>query len=320
MIKKIVSIATVILAVGLILFIWKIEGQEKKETQMHTEWYEARRPLTVKKEQLEQQLEDLDEAYETAKNPRATTQVIFTELSASVYDVCYPIMKEFEYTGILALSKDQLPGKEGCMTIEQFRELLDEGWTTCIEWSSDTAVNKWWPELQEELQKLTIPQSTTMYFPIGTYKGDYDKELQEMGFATVVVGKTGDENPLQLQYEEGVWHIGAVGLMSSKPRLWLNESVAQKANVIYTIGFREEESENLFNEKSFRSMLNCFDEYEATDAISVTNVEEAREYFQNRLMGVSPEIEAAYQENRAAIEAQLKEVNKQLDELAAKYQ
>lgn len=320
MIKKIVSIATVILAVGLILFIWGIESREKKETDMHTAWYEERRPLTVQKEQLEQQLENVEKAYESAKNPKATTQVLFTDLSANIYDVCYPIMKEYEYTGILALSKDQFPGKEGCMTIEQLRELINEGWTTCIEWNLDSSANKWWPELQKELQGLDILQSTTMYFPVGAYKADYDKDLQEMGFTATVIGKTGDESPLQLQHEEGLWHIGAVGFMSSKPRLWLNESVAQKANVIFLVGFQESESENLYNEKSFRSMLNYFDEYEATDELDVTDVAEAREYFKNRSIGVSPETEAKYQEDKAAIEKQLEDVKKQLDELAAKYQ
>ena len=125
--KKIIPIVTIVLAIGLFAFIWGVQKEENKTAMQHEKLYEQRRPLTVKQEQLEQELETLKKEYEKSKAPNAVVQVIFTDLSEKVYSECYPIMKEYEYTGTLTLSAKQLPGEEGCMTVDQFKELIDAG-------------------------------------------------------------------------------------------------------------------------------------------------------------------------------------------------
>ena len=197
------------------------------------------------------------------------------------------------------------------------KELIDAGWQVAITWQKDGAPKQWWPNLQNRLTVLGIESSEVVYFPHDTYEPKLDATMQELGFSIAVVNKKEEENPLQLQHEEGVWHVGAVGMMTSKPRLWLREAVAQDANLAYLIGFQLEEE--LYNENSFRSMLNCFDEYEATEELITSNIDEAREHFHGRSAGVSPEIESQYQEKKAALEKELSEVKKQLEKIDAKY-
>ena len=260
--KKIIPIVTIVLAIGLFAIIWGVQKEESKTAVQHEKLYEQRRPLTVKQEQLEQELETLKKEYEKSKAPNAVVQVIFTDLSEKVYSECYPIMKEYEYTGTLTLSAKQLPGEEGCMTVDQFKELIDAGWQVAITWQKGAAPKQWWPNLQNRLTVLGIEGSEVVYFPHDTYEAKLDATMQELGFSVAVVNKKEEETPLQLQHEDGVWHVGAVGMMTSKPRLWLREAVAQDANLAYLVGFQLEEE--MYNENSFRSMLNCFDEYEAT--------------------------------------------------------
>ncbi len=315
--KKIIPIVTIVLAIGLFAFVMVVQKQENKTAASQDEWDEQRRPWAVQQEQLEQELEDLDKMYEKSKSPCAVTQVLFTELNEQVYTQCYPILKEFEYKGILALSDTQFPGEADCMSIEQFQELIAEGWKICITWQTNENVNTWWTRFQSKLTSLGVEAGNTVYFPKGTYSAEMDSALQELGFTIAVIGKTEEETPLQLQAEDGIWHVGAIGMMTSKPRLWLRESVAQDANLTYLIGFQQEEE--LYNEKSFRSMLKCFDEYVATDELIVTNMDEAREHFDRRSLGVSPEVESNYQEQKASLEKKLSDVKKKLKEIDAKY-
>lgn len=315
--KKIIPIVTMVLAIGLFAFVWGVQKQEKETAAQHEELYEQRRPLAVKQEQLEQELEELKSSYEKSKAPNAIVQVLFTELNEQVYSLCYPIMQEYGYTGTLAVSSDQFPGEEGCMTVEQFRELMDAGWEICITWQTGTDVKKWWPNLQNKLTVLGVEPGQVLYFPKGTYSADLDATIQELGFSIAVSSKAEEEMPLQLQYEEGVWHVGAVGLMSSKPRLWLREAVAQDAEIVYLVGFQLEEE--LYNENSFRSMLNCFDEYEVTEELIVTNLDEARDHYYSRSVGIDPALESQYQEKKATLEKEISEVKKQLEEIDAKY-
>lgn len=315
--KKIIPIVTIVLAIGLFAFVMMAQKQENKTVARQEEWEEERRPLAVQLEQLEQDLKDLEKMYEKSKSPSAVTQILFTELNEQVYTQCYPILKEFEYKGILALSDTQFPGENGCMSIEQFQELTSEGWEICIAWQTGESAKIWWSKFQSKLATLGVKAGNTAYFPKGTYSAELDGMLQEFGFTIAVIGRTEEETPLQLQTEEGIWHVGAIGMMTSKPRLWLREAVAQDANLTYLIGFQQEEE--LYNEKSFRSMLKCFDEYVATDELIVTDMEAAREHFDGRSLGVSAEVEGNYQEQKTTLEKELSEVKKKLEEIDAKY-
>lgn len=315
--KKVVPIVTIVLAIGLFAFVLFVQKKENKKATRQELIYEQSRPLSVRKEELEQELETLRKLYEKSISPKASVQVLFTDLNEQVYTTCYPIMKEYEDTGILTVSATQLPGEEGCMTKEQFQELVDAGWDVYVTWQTEGDAKKWWPNLQNKLTVLGVRAGKTMYFPKGTYQVDADKVLLELGFTSVLISKNDEESPLQMQEEEGIWHAGAVGMMTSKPKLWLREAVAQDANVAYLVGFSLEEE--LYNENSFRSMLNSLEEYKATEELIVTDVEDAREGFRARDLGVDTETEKQYQEQKAALEAELADVKKQLQEMEANY-
>lgn len=315
--KKIVLAVTIVLIAGLGIFLWTVNREDQAKDVAYETWMDMRRPLEVQKENLEQELKNLEQDYNDYTKPKATTQVLFTDLNEQVYSVCYPIMQEFEYTGTLVLSSTQLPGKEGCMSVEQFQELIEAGWNTCIQWEG-TSVNRWWNALKKELEKLNIQQGQEIYFPRDTYSESLDSRVSQMGFSIVICETEDTTSPLQKEHEEGIWHVGAMGCMTTQPKLWLREAVAQDANVVYTVGFQLEKQ--LYNEKSFRGMLKAFDEYVVSGDLLVCNTMLAREHYSSRLNGVAPEYEAKYQEDRANLEAQIADVKKQLEEIDAQYQ
>lgn len=315
MIKKIVAIVTLVLVVGLGIFLWSVNKEEQKQAQIQEEMDDARRPLLVKKHELEQKLVDLDKSYEAGKLPKGTTQVIFTGLEADVFNICYPIMKEFEYTGILAVSLSQLPGMEGLMSVEQFQQLINEGWDICIKWDAGTPVKSWWPELQKQLKQLGLETGSTVYFTTGTYTGSLDAQLQEMGFSIVVHHGEESGSLIQLNDEEGLWHLGAVGLMGEKPKLRLTEAIAQKGNITYLVGFELEDER--YDERSFRSMLSYFDTYETNLELIVSDMETARQHYRDRLAVYEQAREEEYKQARTALEAELAAVEAELSELKA---
>lgn len=317
MAKKIIYIVTLVLAIGLCALMIGTKVKEDKTAARYEELNAQRRPFAVKKAKLEQELVDLEQAYEVEVEPNAVTQVVFPELDEQVYSACYPIMKEYNYVGTLSLSLTEFPGEPGCMSVEQFQELLDAGWGICITWQTQTSHSQWLPQLQSKLTALEVEQEQAVYFPKGTYSADLDETIQQAGFSIAISGTTDAEIPLQTKYEENIWHVGAVGLMSSKPRLWLNEAVAQKANIVYIVGFELEEE--LYNENSFRSMLKCFREYEDTNELIVTTIDEAKDNFFYRGKGVDPEFEAQYQAKKAELEEQLSQVKQQLKEIEEQY-
>lgn len=316
MIKKIVMIVTVLLVLGLGVFLWSANREEQKLLDKQEKIDDARRPLLVKKHEIEQKLVDLEKQFEANKLPKGTTQVIFTGLEADVYNICYPIMKEFEYTGTLAISMTQLPGMEGLMTMEQFQQLVNEGWKVCVKWDSESPVRNWWPELQKKINELGLAPCSVVYFTTGTYSGALDAQLQQMGFSIVVHHGEESGSLIQLNDEEGLWHLGAVGLMGEKPKLRLTEAIAQKGNITYLVGFELEDER--YDERSFRSMLSYFDTYETNLELIVSDMETARQHYRDRLAEYEQAREEEYKQARAAIEEELAAVETQLSELEAK--
>ena len=313
MIKRIAAIITLILVVGLGVFLCSVNKREQEQALKYEEMDDARRPLTVKKQQIEQQLVELKDAYEADKMSKGTTQVIFTGLEEEIFSVCYPIMQQFEYMGTLAISLTQLPGMEGLMTVEQFQQLIDEGWDICVKWDSQTPVNHWWKELQNKMQQLGLESCSVVYFTAGTYKSSLDASLQAMGFTIVVHHGEESDSLIQQNEEEGLWHLGAVGLMGEKPKLRLNEAIAQKGNITYLVGFELEDE--MYNERSFRSMLSYFDTYEANKELKVLNIEDARQHYRERVGIHDQEKENEYEKEKARLEEELAVIEEELSKL-----
>ena len=316
--KKIAISVILVLLAGFGVFLWKVSQVDRAQQETYEIWMEERRPLTVKKANYTQLLKKLEQEYENYTTPKATTHILFVDLYEDVYTVCYPMMQEYGYTGTLILSTTQLPGQENCMTVQQFQELAQAGWRTCIQWSEEFSDKRVWDSFQLELETLGILQGEQIYFPQGTYSQELDEKITEMGFTIAICEYMDEESPLQSQYEEGLWHVGAMGAMTTKPKYWLREAVANKANVVYTVGFSVEYQK--YNEKSFTGMLNAFEEYEASNGLFVDDLIFAREHYYSRMTGVTPEYESQYQQEKQGLEERIAEIDAQLKEIDEKYQ
>ena len=63
MFKKIAIVATLILTVGLGIFLWSTSREEEKQVVKQEQEETKRRPLVVKKQELEKKLNDLNKKH-----------------------------------------------------------------------------------------------------------------------------------------------------------------------------------------------------------------------------------------------------------------
>ena len=315
--KRKIGIILLISIAGLLaLFLW--EKHEKDEAHMLSEkWESERRPIRVQIDKWERELAELNEEYRNLTEPKATTQIFFTDLNEQVYSICYPILKRKGYTGTLILSSEQFPGEEGSMTLEQFRNLIADGWKVCIGWPKEATANDWWTSLKQKMDASQIERSSMIYFPHGSYNSELDSKIQKMGFSIVISEKIGIESPLQENYEEGLWHLGAMGYMEAKSKVQLLDAIGKDANVIYLISFGI--VNQLYESTPFKGMLNIFQEYQLGGDLIVCDTEAAREYHKSRLEGISPEIVENYQVKKSELENEIQKLEEQLQQIDAKY-
>ncbi len=317
-VKQIVVIVAGCLLAALIAFCGYLTKKDNQQDALYRAWQDKRRASEIQYHDFEQQLKALEQNYKELTMPKATTQVVFTELNEDIYKKCYPIMSEMGQTGTLAVTSSQLPGKEGCITVEQYQELMEKGWSTCVQWENSRSMDGWWGNLQAELAKLNIDPKGVIYFPKGTYQTGMDNRLRQMGFQIVISEREDEESPLQKTYEEGIWHIGAMGNMTSKPKAWLKEAVANDANILFLVNFQSDHQR--YEENSFRRMLSTFDDYVVTRDLVVCSPIEAREHYRNCLNGISPEVELKYQQEKKELEKKIKKAKNTLEDIDEQYQ
>ena len=66
-------------------------------------------------------------------------------------------------------------------------------------------------------------------------------------------------------------------------------------------------------------MLKLIQEYELSGDMLVYDIEKTREYYHSRENGISAEVEAAYQTEKARLEKEIQTVKAQLKEIDAQY-
>ena len=156
-----------------------------------------------------------------------------------------------------------------------------------------------------------------MYFPNGTYTQEYDAVLLEYGFTVAVHHGEEGRSLILSEDEDGVWHPGAVGLQGKEPKAKMQETVTGKGYLINVVGFRLEE--DMYNDKMFRTMLDFCSEIEAKNSLMVMDINAAREYCRQRMMGY-PDLEEEYRQQREDLEKQISSVEAQIEEFKVIYE
>lgn len=297
-------------AVCLGVFTWRDYQTQQEQAAGREEAEKLLRPLDVEWNRIQQEIDDLEEEYSLKMEGTGTAEVLFTHPDARVYEEAYPIMEEYGYTGVLAVSDQQFPGTEGNMSLEQFQELIQAGWSTCIVWSGDDMYT-WLGALALKMQETGVPGSSVMYFPSETYLKEYDEILLAHGFAAAVHhGEAGEMDTAA--GEGGIWHPAAVGLQGETPKYRLDDAVKNKANIVYTVGWQQEDE--MYNEKMFRSMLSYFKQYQEESGLQVMDIAGAGEYRQ-QLENDKGAIEQEYLQKKEELERQKEDIERQMDEI-----
>lgn len=296
---KIAGIATCIL--GFVFLAYMLYSEQKEEDRISAYYEQINQQLSPIQSQLrdlESQLNTLKSQYQKAVDGTATVQIVCTAPITEAYEYVYPTMKEFGYTGIIALSSEEFPGLEGYMTVEQAQELYEAGWQFCQKYDGTS-----FDALQEQAQACEIVLKEAVYFEQGMYCAEAEQELTA---ADYVIHHGEEDRPvISAQKEEDKWYLGTIGWYTSNAASVLDEVVNQGGNLVFSVGM--DSSQEIYRDSQFRSMLNKIFAY---SNLEVTNLESVEEYQQYSL---DAESEGEYLD-------QIKELEENISELKAREQ
>ncbi|PJN80556.1 hypothetical protein CWE04_08025 [Thomasclavelia cocleata] len=230
------------------------EDQIKKEKDVYYGKMEQEVETFVKeKKQLETDLLDLEKKYDNEINGKASVELLFTDLNENIYTDIYPWMKEYGYIGTLAISPKSFPGQKDCLSMKQFKELINAGWQCCLKWDESSDINEWLSSCRELAKALEIKLVNAVYFPTGSYNSKYDEILMKEGILVVVYHDENDLLSINSKFKNDLWYSSALAWNSNQATSILSNLMNQKGNMVYTIG--SESIYEKYEEGNFIAML-----------------------------------------------------------------
>ena len=317
-----------VVTVSLILFMASCGDDYNAEYERKLE------ELIYRKQQLTAERESLDPDMEEALGNASYMSFVFVGLDSALYTDVYPIMSEGEIklVGVMAFSKDELPGMEGKITVEQYGELIISGWGTALYWNGDGNLEEFISEMRILLGDSGIDLPKSIIFAENSYTQTYDQFLADYGIENAVHSGEEDLHYIDKSEPVGVWHPGRIGWR------WIGKSTSLKKNVeadngyaLFEVGFdnSEESSRTSFfpiegdsgdgnRVTVFTNMINTFKASIASGKIEVYNIDDTRDRVENYYT-LRKEIETKNAIRREQIDAQLDEISRSITELYNEY-
>lgn len=327
MIKKIAVGLVVVLAVAIVAtFTWREIEKEKANKRISEQIEQELAPYNLEKEKIQTELEQLEIDYDRELG-KGTIVILFPNISEKIYTEFYPVFEKYGYKGALTVSLEQYPGKEGCLTVEQFRELLNAGWSYCIQWREDIPLEKWVFNLKKSLYSLQVSASNVVHFPNGMYQRKYDRALAAFGFKAAAHHGEEGRPVIEINSEGDVWHLGVVEIGTEETKELLEKALLEMQELVekmilergaLAISIDVNQEGRMDSEDILYSVLTRLEPHTRSGRLQIVGFSDVKSYLAEK------ETRAAVaEENRRVkkeeLENALAEVQKQIDNVYVKY-
>lgn len=235
--KKAIALFLVIMILaGGLLYMRRMEQEDKARMQA---LYATVEPLQRERETLQAQRDSLDTDYALQMRDVGTVELVFRELSSSIFTDVYPLMRDRGIVGVLGISTQQYPGFRDKLKVEQYSRLLMDGWGSCFLYEKVGDFQAWYQQMTDWLARDGLPVPTAIFFPDNTYDSSLDETLAACGIRTVIVSAEDGHSATVTPVGSGIWHTGAMpwnytGVNGDTEQL----ARTNGANLVFTISFK----------------------------------------------------------------------------------
>lgn len=304
----------------------------KKDTEAG---YESKlSALLYEKQKLLNERESLGLWFKEGLGNTSFMSLAFVSLDSALYLEVVPKMVSgyegaVELVGVLALSRDELPGLEGKITLEEYRSLILRGWGCALYWDGEGELVDFITQMQSLLSALDIELPKSIMFAAGAYSEEYDDTLLSYGIENAIHGEGGRLELVEKTAPDGVWHPGYIGWKRSGSKgfkegiendcgyalfeIDFDSSVDKQDSSYFPVG--DSDSDRL---DAFDRMLEFFRQSAIAGTLEVCDVDYARAemsaYYARR---AAAEAESALRLEE--IEAELADVQRRITELYNQY-
>lgn len=298
----------IILAISALLTIIVLVYASSTRTVVETN-YEEIRALEIKKSDLLLEIDLLERDYDIRLNGKALVFLLFADFNTEYYDEITGLLDKYEYYGTLILSEECFPDKEGYLSVEQFNELIKKGWNYCILYDNEEQF-----DYLNKLFEVNGMKTDTVYFNKGKYNTQLDNKLKSLGYKSIVHHGENNINMYKDDIDNGIWHVGNMGIVGSAPKAKLLDTVEVYGAFSYTISFNKNNKEEYYDYETLDLVMDSFNTLVNKDALQVTDLERGYQY-KKEITDNYKTNKDTYTKQKEKLNKELKEIEKQIKEL-----
>ncbi|MBO5568083.1 MAG: hypothetical protein J6A79_04005, partial [Clostridia bacterium] len=185
--------------IGLILVLALMAGggyylliTERDEGDKMGELYAEVEPLAKERDDLLHEMDDMETNLALKTRDYATFEILFTELNSEIFNTAYPVMRDHDVVGVLALNYQEAPFYYGKLTVDEVLHLTNDGWGTCLLMDRSLGGFKsFWDGFKRMLETYKIPIPTSVYIADPElYDPSMDEYFLEAGITTLIFNGT----------------------------------------------------------------------------------------------------------------------------------
>ncbi len=300
--KIIILIITICLTIGL--FIYAKSIQKPIDTN-----YEEIRSLEIRKSDILLQLDSLEREYDIKIHGQALTFLMFLDFNTKYYNDIIELFEKNNYYGTLVLSKDNFPGKENYLSVDQFNELIKRGWNYCILYEDEEQF-----DYISQLFKVNNMKTDTVYFNANKYSLSFDQRLKELGYKSIVHHGENGLNMYKDTIDNGIWHVGCMGLFGNSPKAKLIDTINVHGAFAYSVSFNKKNKDSYYDYETFNLVIDSFNTFVNKETLQVTDLERGYDYLVE-INNYSNENKQIYNEMKTKLNKDLKDIEKQIKEI-----
>ena len=271
--------------------------------------YEIIRPLEIKKSDILLELDALEREYDLKLNGMALSFLMFSDFDTKYFKEVTTLLDKYGYYGTLILSEECFPSKENYLTIEEFNTLIKKGWNYCILYENTEQF-----DYLHRLFEVNDMRTDTVYFKEGTYNTSIDNQLIALGYKSVVHHGEKGINLFKDEIDNGIWHVGNMGLVGPSPRAKLIDTIDVYGAFSYTISFNKENENEYYNYETLNLVMNSFNTFVNKQVLKVTDLERGFKYRLDIISNYANN-KKQFDEKKAKLNKELKEIEKQIEEI-----
>lgn len=265
--------------------------------------------LRVEKNRIEDEISKKQGEYDTLVNGKGNIILMFKDVDNRLYTEIKNGVSKHGMTGTILLSKKEFPGQSGCMTMNQFKEMLQMGWKYCINWEAGESKDTWMSYWSHKLGDNSLEMPKAVHFEKNAYSEELDAFLLQNGFEVCIQQDIGGSVLIVDKCEGSPWDICTVPWNASGAKTLMQQAALAGGTIVFGFGSQKDTEE--YKDTVFASMMSTLRDYVKNDKILITDVISAKKD-EEVPADVRKELEVIGKE-MDDLKAQLTEVEKEMD-------